>query len=289
MHKRTHLTLTEAQSGDRSKRESRGGVPKRRSNRRRRDWNRPLRRIALAMAVIEVAVFLCAAPFLRVTKVRVDGAQTLTAEQVFSEARVPRHTNIFWILRQPFGKRLAADPLIDHASCSIHLPNLLVLTIKERQPKVVLAGNGQFWLLDSNAVAYRQLPAPQAGVPLIQATAAVLPSEIRAGQSLRSPWLSDALELLSLLPASPNLAGLKIVVDQNSNLCLNRKDGLQVRLGQPDSLPEKMVLAEAAVAAHGTESAYIDVSSPEQMVRMPRKDSKDAQSREDHGFEPRTD
>ena len=285
MHKRTHLTVSENLSGEKS-REGRKGVPKKRGNRRRRDWNRPLRRIALSLVLVEIGFLLFANPYLHVTKVRVEGAQTLTTEQVFDEARVPRHTNILWILRQPFGKRLAANPVVDRASYSIRLPNQLVLTVKERQPKAIVAGQGQFWLVDAKCVAYRQLEGPLAGVPLVQAASAVLPPEITAGQSLRSPWLTDAFALLDLLPADSNLAGLKVVVDQNSDLCLNRYDGLQIRLGQPDSLPQKMVLAEAAVAAHGSESAYIDVSSPEQMVRMPRKSDS---GKENNGPEPRTD
>ena len=289
MHKRTHLTLSENQSGEKS-REVRKGVPKRRSNRRRRDWNRPLRRIALGLALVEAGFLLFANPYLHVTRVRVDGAQTLSAEQVFDEARVPQRTNILWILRQPFGKRLTADPIVEQASCSIHLPNLLVLTVKERQPKAVVAGGGQFWLVDAKSVAYRRVDGPLPGIPLVQAASAGMPLEVTPGQSLRAPWLSDAFSLLNLLPVNSNLSGLKIVVDQSSNLCLNRKDGLQIRLGQPENLPQKMVLAEAAVAAHGRESAYIDVSSPEQMVRMPRPHVREDQvNREDNGPEPRTD
>jgi len=291
MHKRTHLTVSQSQTGERS-REGRARAPKKRPN-RRRDWNRTLRRLALGLVLIEVGVLLFANPSLNVTKVRVDGTQTLTPQQVFEEARVPRHANIFWMLHQPFGKRLAADPVIDHAKRAIHLPNLLVLTVTERQPKAVLAGNGQFWLLDANGVAYRQIDRPLPGIPRVQVAAAALPPGITAGQSLRAPWLSDAFSLLNLLPSRPNLAGLKIVVDQNSNLCLNRKDGLQIRLGQPDGLPQKLALAEAALVAHGNDSAYIDVSSPEQMVRMPRKDYSDKagmeNSSENNGPEPRTD
>ena len=289
MHKRTHLTVSENLSGEKL-REGRKGVPKKRSNRRRRNWNQPLRRIALGLALVEVGFLLFANPYLHVTRVRVDGAQTLSAEQIFDEARVPRHTNLLWILRQPFGKRLAADPVVEHASCSIQLPNLLVLTVKERQPKAVVAGGGQFWLVDAKSIAYRRLDGPLPGIPLVQAASTAMPLYITPGQPLCASWLTDAFSLLNLLPADSNLAGLKIVVDQNSNLCLNRKDGLQIRLGQPDSLPQKMLLAEAAVAAHGSESAYIDVSSPEQMVRMPRPRAQEDQvNRVENGPQPRTD
>ncbi len=69
---------------------------------------------------------------------------------------------------------------------------------------------------------------------------------------------------------NPDLDGAKITVDQNLNLCLNRKDNLQIRLGQPDSLPQKVALADATVSADGgalaRQAAYIDVSSPQQPV-----------------------
>ena len=290
MHKRTHLTVSESNVS-----EGRTRALKKRRNRRQRDWNRTLRRVALGLALIEIGVLLLANPYLHVTKVRVDGAQTLSPQQVFEEAHVPRHANIFGMLRQPFNKRLAADPVIDHAERSIRLPNLLVLTVMERQPKAVLAGNGQFWLLDAKAVAYKQIDGPLPGIPLVQATSALMPPAMTPGKSLRAPWLSDAFSLLGLVSASQNLGDLKIVVDQNSNLCLNRKDGLQIRLGQCDALPQKLALAEAALAAHGADSAYIDVSSPEQMVRMPRKNYPQninaglENSREYNGPEPRTD
>ncbi len=286
MHKRTHLTVSEKPGSEKI-----AHTAKKRRNRRRSDWNRIGRRIALGLFLVEIGAALFANPYLHVTKVRVVGAQTLTTQQVFDEARVPRHANIFWMLRQPFAKRLAADPVIDHAARSIRLPNLLVLTVTERQPKAVLAESGRFWLLDAKGVAYRQLDGPLPEVPLVQAASALLPMPVELGQSVRAPWLSDAFSLLDLAAARPDLSGLKIVVDQSANLCLNRRDGLQIRLGQSDALPQKLALAEAALSAHGSDSVYIDVSSPEQMVRMPRKDKplwdklRTGISREDNGFE----
>lgn len=142
--------------------------PKKRANRKRRDWNRPLRRAAVLLLVLEIGAALFASPRLRVTQVRVDGAQTLTTQQVFAEAQVPARANIFWLaLRAPFVRRLQADPVIDHAARRIELPNTLVLQVWERQPYATLALNGAFWLLDRRGVPYRRLDAPARGVPLI--------------------------------------------------------------------------------------------------------------------------
>ena len=320
MHKptnRTRLTLTDSRDGGKRPRapkktsgKKRGGSgPRRLWNRR---WNRPLQLLALALFLAEAGVLLLAYPALRVTQVRVQGAETLTTQQVFEEAQVPSRTNIFWMLRQPLTRRLEADPVIDHASRRIELPHRLVLTVAERRPWAVLAGDGAFWLLDKKGVPYRQLDGPLPGVPLVQAAAGALPETVVLGRPLGLSWLPDAYRLLALVQAAPALDAAKITVDQNRNLCLNSKDRLQIRLGQPDALPLKVALAAATVTANGgalaRTAAYIDVSCPRQPVFMPRKDAgrnaaddeqaepeqaedKQAEDKqaEDHGTQSRTD
>ncbi len=285
MSKRPHLKITEDAPTDTRRRSGRTPPRPRRPRRtaeeraaRAARWNRGLRLFALVGFVAEAGVLLLANPYFHVTKVRVVGTQTLTAPQVFEEASVPARTNIFAMLRQPFVKRLAQDPVVDHATRSIRLPDTVVLTVAERQPHAVLAANGQFWLLDTKGVPYRQLHAPVRGLPTVQVAAAVLPESVILGQPLHAVWLPDVSRLLTLIDKSPELSrtlgGAKITVDQNLNLCLNRTDQLQIRLGQPDSLPRKMALADAAVSAYGgalaRQASYIDVSCPQQPVWKPR-------------------
>ena len=282
MHKRTHLEIAESRSAQRtakhqtSKHQTPKRKPRQKTNRRRRDWNRTLKTFAVLLAIADVGAILCA-PGLHVTKVRVDGAQTLTPQQVFEEAQVPNRTNIFWMLRQPFTKRLAQDPVIDHAERSARLPNLLILTVAERQPFAVLAQSGQFWLLDRKGIPYRQLDKPLPNLPVIQAADGALPAEIALGKPMGTAWLPDAYHLLALTRTDPDWNGAKIVVDQNLNLCLNRRNRPQIRLGQSDSLPWKMALADAALSAYGgalsQRAAYIDVSCPQQPVWRPRSAS----------------
>ncbi len=299
MHKptRTRLTVTEdrpAEGKPVGQRTPKHFPFKKRSNRRKRNWNRTLKQFALCLFLVEAGVLLFANPALRVTEVRVVGAQALTPEQVYAEARVPARTNIFWMLRQPFAKRLQSDPLVDHASRSIELPHRLVLTVTERQPRAVLAGGGQFWLLDKKGLPYQELVRPLPRLPIVQVASAVLPAEVTLGRPLRTAWLPDALRLLTLLDTTPNLGGAKITVDQNLNLCLNRRNALQIRLGQPDALPLKVALASATVGALANQAAYIDVSCPRQPVFMPLKETEQGgetlsrAQNEPNGPEPRT-
>ena len=324
MHKRTHLTLTEDAPTDTRRRAARPSKPRTRRPKRTpaeraaraARWNRGLRLFALAGFVAEAGVLLLANPYFHVSKVRVEGTQTLMADQVFEEAGVPARTNIFAMLRQPFVKRMEQDPVVDHATRSIRLPDTLVLTVTERRPRAVLAASGQFWLLDPKGVPYRQIEAPVPGLPTVQVASALLPETLALGQPLHAVWMADVSRLLTLLDASPELSrtlgsaktgGAKITVDQNLNLCLNRmlnrRDQLQIRLGQSDSLPRKMALADAAVSAYGgalaRQASYIDVSCPQQPVWRPRANLPDdpannptttsTQEITTHGTDSRTD
>ena len=250
---------------------------KKRAPRRPRNWGRMLKLVALALFLADAGALLFANPALRVTKVRVDGARTLTPERVFAEARVPNRTNIFWMLRQPLAQRLAQDPVVDHASRRIRLPNLLILSVTERRPRATLAGGGRFWLLDPKGVPYRALDRPEPGLPIVQVAPAALPQSVTLGRPLATAWVREAYRLLALVDGRPGLAGAKITVDKSLNLCLNRKDKLQIRLGQPDALPLKVALADASVTAEGGAlargAAYIDVSCPQQPVYRPRQDN----------------
>ena len=238
----------------------------------RRDPNPGLRRFALCAFVVEMAVLLFANPFLRVTTVRVDGAQTLLPQQVFDEAQVPAHTNIFWMaLRERFGPRLAsADPVVDHAGQRILLPHTLVLTVQERQPVVTLQTANAFYLMDKDGVPYRVVDFAPAALPRIAWKNNAPPA---LGRPLVQAWLPPACTLLTLLPQAIPSAPPEITVDQNANICLNR-DGVRVYLGQPDALPQKVALVQTALTADRGEiarrAAYVDVSSPQHPVWMPR-------------------
>lgn len=266
-------------------------APKKRP-RKHRNWNRILRRFCAVALLAEVGWALFFNPFLRVTKVRIEGAQTVPTEQVFAEARVPNAANIFWMaLRQPFVERLQTNPIVDHARRRIKLPDTLILRIWERQPYATLASTGQFWLLDPHGVPYRTLDEPYPGLPVISAHDGIVQGvsisadSVVLGKPLRGDWLRQTYGLIALLARNPTLEPTKIVVDKSANLGLNRGDSLQILLGQPEALAQKVALAQAAVTADGGDlarrAAYIDVSCPDQPVWKPRSESQDRPGRDD--------
>lgn len=249
-----------------------------------RNWHRILRRGCAVVLLAEVGWALFFNPYLRVTKVRIEGAQTVPVGQVFAQARVPNGANIFWLaFRQPFARRLEANPVVDHAARQVRLPDTLILRVWERQPFATLAAGDRFWLLDAHGVPFRALDAPFPGLPLVDVQGdsvqgvPVSADSVVLGRPLGGVWLRQTYALIALLARRPSLEPTKIEVDKNANLGLNRGDSLQILLGQPEALAQKVALAQAAVTADGgnlaRRAAYIDVSCPDQPVWKPRADA----------------
>jgi cell division protein FtsQ len=265
--------------------------PRNRRNRRRKDWNTTIRRGCVVIGFVELAFLLFENPAFWVRNVRVEGLQTLNASQVFFESGIKPRTNIFkaW-LHEPVKARLERDPVIERADRLVDFPDTIVLRIHERKPYAVLLLGGRYWLLDPNGIPYRLLAGPLDGLPLLKYVGVQTDTPVTLGRPIRQSWVLESYKLLALIGDRKTLDPQLVTVDQNANLCLNRADNLQIKLGQPDDLPEKLAVA-AETLAPGAESrahniAYIDVSSPGQPALMLRRegDSKENGNRIDgHG------
>ena len=254
---------------------------KARRNRRRKDWNRTVRRCCILAAAVELAILLLANPVFWVRNVHIVGLQTLYPGQVFVESGIQPRTNIFTLLfREPIVKRLQRDPVIEHATRLADFPDTVVLRITERQPYAVLLLDQRYWLLSPDGIPFRLLTGPVAGLPLLKYTGVEGSAKVTLGSSIDRDWVLQSFKLLTLIKDRQNLDPQLITVDQNGNLCLNRADNLQIRFGQPEDLPRKLAVAvETLPSGEGAQShniAYLDVTDPEHPAFMPRgHDSKE--------------
>ena len=253
-------------------------VPKKRRNRRRKNWNGIVRPLAIVALFCEIVWALFFNPYLQISMIQVEGNQLLSVGTVVKDAHVGTRENIFiaW-LKDPIVARVDRDPIVDHASETIRLPSTLVVHVIERQPYALMQASDTNFVLDKNQIPFRTVEALIPGVPVLQFEGGTLPHQIIMGRPIKAYWLSKTYELMALLADKNNLRVKTIKVDQNANLCLNRVDNLQIKLGDPDLLPLKVAIAEATVKADGGDIArraeYIDVSSPEQPVWKPRADA----------------
>jgi len=246
-------------------------------NRKKKDVGRIVRFWVTSVALVAGLLYLFANPGFRIKSVQVEGTQTVDPATVVATARVPMGSNIFLtLLSHRILRRVAAEPEIASVTAGPILPHTVLIRVVERQPYAIFAANGQHWLMDKDGIPYRLISetAVSPGLPVLAYTGVLPAGEPVLGHTMSEAWLKQAYQLITLVKGSNNLAIQKITVDQSANLCLNRQDNLQIKLGQPDSLPFKVAVAQATLSADdgsiARRAAYIDLSSPDQPVWLPK-------------------
>jgi cell division protein FtsQ len=248
------------------------GVPAevaRPARRRRRRTGTPAERrrrrilcAALAVAVVAAAWWaLWYSPLLAVQAVRVDGAVTLTADQVRTAAGVPAGTPLLRVDVGSAEARVARLPQVASVEVTRGWPRSVVVTVEERRPVAVVERAGTRSLVDADGVLFDTVTGePPAGVvPLDVATPG--PDD---------PATRAALGALVSLPdeVRAEVAGAR--VRGGEDLTLTLTDGTTVVWGGPDDAADKsdaLVALLGQVASGALEPATtIDVSAPGAVV-----------------------
>ncbi|SFO28743.1 cell division protein FtsQ [Geodermatophilus obscurus] len=210
------------------------GVPvevARPARRRRRDSPRDRRRRRIAAAVAAVAVValvwwaLWASPLLTVRDVRVDGAGTLTAEQVRTAAGVAEGTPLLRVDVEAAEARVARLPQVASVQVARGWPGSVVVTVVERRPVAVVEDAGTRSLVDASGVLFDTVTGevPDGVVPLDVPTPG--PGD---------PAMHAALDALVALPADVRAQVSGAAADTGEDVTLTLRDGTVVVWGGPD-------------------------------------------------------
>jgi len=149
------------------------------------------------VALFGLAVYtLFFSSWLVVDQVRVSGNATVSTDQVLTVAQVAVGEPLARLDTDAVSERIAAVPAVESVQLRRSWPHTLVITVRERQPALVLAAAGGFAVLDATGVAFARPDVAPAGVPLlrvsasagsdravvdaVQAVVADLPTDLRA-------------------------------------------------------------------------------------------------------------
>lgn len=207
-----------------------------------------------SLIAIEACAALLTSPVFAVRQIVVSGTENLPrneAAQVIEAAHLPERTNWFLIPTGTVGRRLSAQPWLRSEETSLvrRLPNLYRVSIAARQPVAVLETgrpNDPACEIDAFGIPIRAARAAAVLLPRIKISSLLLP---RLGTQIVNHGLQSALEILATPLTAPCPAVVKIEVDQNSNLCLNMKDGIAVRLGVREDVSASLTQIQTIYAA----------------------------------------
>jgi len=257
-------------------------APKRRRNRRPTNRKPLFFLIGVAAALAGLVAWALVDPRFDLRQVSVRGAETVSADEIASLVPLPAHRNIF-LYYVAHHRAIAthieqAEPAVEKAGVGIRLPNILKVTIAERQPYALLReGKSDFWVLDDQGVPFRELSSRLPDLPCATLPANSLAPQLGQPLSLDSSTPVGAFYLALHLLSDQRMAVLskirEFTVDQNANLCLNMSNNLQIRLGQPDELSQKLSLAAAALSSDQDlleRAQYLDLTYPQRPAWKPR-------------------
>lgn len=199
-------------------------------------------------------------PLLSVRHVKVYGLHTVHQESVIQAAQVPMGRNIFFVGLGKIARRTQKYPAISHAMTTWRFPNTVAIHVIERQPAFVLVNGESLFEVDHTGIPYREIQKPLNGIPLVSLRDI---KKFELGQPISTSGIKWAFKCLDsgFDPVSKDIS--KISVDQNGNLCLNIKDGVEVRLGQPDKLYEKLAYLDKTRTSDPQtyqQAQYLDLS-----------------------------
>ncbi|MCI0346199.1 MAG: FtsQ-type POTRA domain-containing protein [Chloroflexi bacterium] len=240
---------------------------------RRRDVRRArqLRRRRVTVGVLGVAVLatggwmLARSSLFALERIDVVGIKVLSRTEVVAASGLRPGANMLSLDMAAVEARVAKLPLIRTVDVSKPEPSRIRIAVTERTPAFVLETIDGLWSLDAEAVVLGTVGADRT-VPLIRSLAT---PEVRAGDHIDSPAVTDALQLWRLLPSS--LRGGAPVIAVTAGVFTVTRAELTIHFGPIDRIEQKIEALKLVVErAHAARERLrsIDVRSPDRPAAL---------------------
>ncbi|MGY1746208.1 cell division protein FtsQ/DivIB [Blastococcus sp. SYSU D00695] len=226
----------------------------------------PRRRLAIRVGLVLTALAVAAwvvwgSPLLAVSTVRVDGAGSLTAEQVRAAAGIEEGTPLLRVDTDAAAARVARLPQVASVQVTRGWPQTVVVTVVERVPVAVVERDGTRVLVDADGVLFDTVTGePPAGV---------VPLEV-PDPGPEDPATRAGLAALVELPRDVRTRVATVAVASANDVVLVLDDGTTVLWGTAEESAEKadvlVALLEQLASGALDPATTIDVSAPSAVV-----------------------
>ncbi len=229
--------------------------------------------VVLTAAFIYTYSSLLSAPYFEIREISVRGLKELTEKDILTMANIQPRSNILAVNIDAVMKRVSVNPWIKNIYVGRELPNRLVLDIRERTPIALVKQAGNFYLMDVDGFVFKKLSRTDE-VDL------VIVNGVNIQNKTRSPLLTDALKLLSMLSQNDQYAFLgtvsEVQVHDVFGLSLLTDKGLHLKLGRDNFAGKlhQLNLVLADLEKRGTKNGHLFVDLADiSKVTVQRKDA----------------
>jgi cell division protein FtsQ len=205
----------------------------------------------IAVAILAAAAWLLlGSSFLVVKHVEVEGNKLETSAQVRAQAAIKLGTPLIKVNSGAVARRVEQIAPVLSATVTRSWPNTIIITVRERTPKLAVAGTGGFQLIDGSGVIVRSAASKPASLPLLTDSPAVLRG---------SPAVRAAVAVLDQLPDHIRSQVLSVSAPAANAITLHLSTGVTVLWGSASDATQK---AAELFTLMSTGAKYYDVSAP---------------------------
>lgn len=247
------------------------------TNRRIPNYKAIIGGIFLAGIFITGIGMLLKHPKLEIQTVAVQGQNAISEDWVLAQLNEGKGKNLFLAPVGKLEKALLREPTFEKVAVRRVWPNKLMAQVTERQPWAsVQLPEGGCYTIDANLVPFRQTEQPEKGLPrLILSAQKDTTQKVTLGKTMTAAGLSEVYRCLAWADTRSDFPVESVTIDPTGKLCLNRKGGVQVRLGSELDLDRKLETLDLLIARRpdlkaSAEIAYVNLYAFDAPAVMPR-------------------
>lgn len=247
------------------------------ANRRRPNYRAIAGSIFLAGIFVTGIGFLLKHPKLDIQTVAVQGQQAISEEWILGQMKAGKGKNLFLAPVGKLEQALLKEPTFEKVAVRRVWPDKLVAQVTERQPWAsVQLPDGRCYTIDEKLVPFRKTEKPEKGLPhLLLSTQPSKAEAVTLGKTMTASGLSEVYRCLAWADERPDFPVESVTIDPTGKLCLNRKGGVQVRLGSELDLDRKLETLDLLIARRpdlkaSAEIAYVNLFAFDAPAVMPR-------------------
>lgn len=207
------------------------------------------------------ASFALQAPMFVVRQVEIRGVRYADRARVKAVAGQCLGRNIFALRKERIASGIRQMLQVEDVRIGRDLPGSVWVRVIERKPAAALLIADGYALLQNDGLAFHRVGRLPRGIPELDVPQCRC---VKLGCTCRADGVRHALEVVKL-SRQRKLEVSKISVDRAGDMCLNMGSGLQVKLGEPAELREKISKLHEALLCKPSlaeDAAYINLSCP---------------------------
>ena len=222
--------------------------------------------------IVLVFILVCLSMFFRVSEIEVVGSSRYTAEQLLQYSSVEKGMSLFTVTASDFDGSIERLPYINSVSVTRKLPDTIIVTVNEDEPRYVVTLYGEHFLLSQELrvlgrVEDKASLGDQRIIELVfpEIDSAIIGDRVEFSHSVSDRYVKAYLNALETSPLYSKTTAFDL--RDRFSLALIASNKYIVNLGNGDELATKLTavagMLDHTVFADGI-PATIDATNPAQ-------------------------